>query len=231
MRRIIFANREPARVPLVCQALIQEGYDLRITDDGAEALALIEADRPDLAMLDTQLRRLDGRQICQRLRQTPTLADLPVLLLTSCAQVEDRIRGLDAGADDYLTLPCDPRELKARARALLRRVLLRPTPSAVPLLTFGDIQLNPESGAVSVRGRVVQLTPAELDLLRYLMHHPNRVFSSQHLLQNVWGYPPATADQGLVRWHVMNLRQKIEQHPSHPTYLRTIPRHGYMLGV
>lgn len=231
MRRIILANREPARIPLVSQALIQEGYELRITDDGADALTLIERDHPDLIILDTRLRSLDGWQICQRLRRAPDLAALPVLLLTSCDQIEDRIRGLDAGADDYLVLPCDPRELKARVRALLRRTQIAPTPSVIPMLTFGDIQLNPESGAVSVRGRVVQLTPAELDLLRYLMHHPNRVFSSQHLLQNVWGYPPAAADQGLVRWHVMNLRQKIEQHPSQPTYLRTIPRHGYMLGA
>lgn len=229
MQRIIFANREPARVSLVSQSLIQEGYDLRITDDGAAALVLIERDRPDLAILDTRLRNLDGQQICQRLRQNTALADLPVLLLTSCARIEDRVRGLDAGADDYQALPCDPREIKARVRALLRRTQIRPTPAVIPVLTFGDIQLNPASGAVSVRGRNVQLTPAELDLLRYLMHHPNRVFSSQHLLQNVWGYPPAAADQGLVRWHMMNLRQKIEQHPSQPTYLRTIPRHGYML--
>jgi DNA-binding response OmpR family regulator len=153
------------------------------------------------------------------------------MFLSSFADVEARIRGFEEGADDYLTKPFDLRELSARVRVLLRRKLTQEGLPPVQVLRCGDLTLDLQLCAVRVGTREARLTPAELDLLRYLIRNPNQVFSSQHLLQHVWGYQPDMADQGLVRWHVMNLRAKIETDPARPIYLRTLPRHGYMLAI
>ncbi|MBI4758058.1 MAG: response regulator transcription factor, partial [Chloroflexi bacterium] len=148
--------------------------------------------------------------------------------------IEDRLTGLDEGGDDYLVKPFDLGELKARVRALLRRVRSAQKDDLDPedqdfLLVVGPLTLDLHTRQVRVGEKTVQLTPAEFDLLHNLMLHPGEVFSSTQLLRQVWGYPPETADPGLVRWHVRNLRAKIEPDPAHPLYLHTIPHHGYIL--
>lgn len=228
MHRILLADDEPDLVWALQLSLRGEGYEVVTAADGIEALVSAGRHRPDLVILDATMPRLDGWQVCQSLRRDPDLGAVPIMFLTGCASVEDRIRGLEEGADDYLVKPFDLRELRARVRALLRRA----APAAQPragLLCLGDLTLNPRTGEVTSSSRTAQLTPAELELMHYLMLRPDTVFSSQHLLQHVWGYAPDTAEQGLVRWHMMNLRTKIEANPSHPLYLRTVPRHGYML--
>jgi DNA-binding response OmpR family regulator len=237
MARILVVDDEQDLVWAIRHSLNDEGYEVLTAYDGAEALAIARRHLPDLIILDIVMPRLDGLQVCRELRRDPALAAVPILFLTVRSAVEDRVAGLDEGADDYLVKPFDLRELKARVRALLRRGRLIPgfTPNGVlklerrhSLLVAGPLALNLCARQVRVGDKIVQLTPAEFDLLRYLMTHPGEVFSSQQLLQQVWGYRPGTADPGLVRWHVKNLRAKIEPDPAHPTYIRTIPRHGYI---
>jgi DNA-binding response OmpR family regulator len=232
--RILLADDEPNLVWAVQRSLSDEGYEVLTARDGIEALALAERQHPDLIILDITMPRLDGLQVCQRLRRDPELAAVPILFLTARSAVEDRIIGIDEGADDYLSKPFDLRELKARIRGILRRSRSTSAagdahPDAEPCLTVGALTLDLDTCQVTIEGRIVPLTPAELDLLRFLMCHPRHVFSSQQLLQEVWGYSTATADLGLVRWHIMNLRTKIEPDPAHPIYIRTVPRHGYLL--
>ena len=230
MHRILLADDEQDLTWAVQLSLKSEGYEIITAADGVEALVCAGRYRPDLVILDMTMPRLDGLQVCHSLRHDPDLADVSILFLTGSSTVEERIRGLEQGGDDYLVKPFDLRELKARVCALLRRRGARAPAAPRPLtLSIGDLCLNPQSREVTAGERQAQLTPAELDLLRYLMERPETVFSSQDLLRNVWGYTPETAEQGLVRWHMMNLRTKIERDPSHPTYLRTVPRHGYML--
>lgn len=232
MQRILLADDEPDLLWAVGHSLRHDGYDVVTAGDGIEALMNAGRQRPDVVVLDITMPQLDGWQVCRSLRRDPDLAGVPILFLSGSDDVEARIRGFEEGADDYIVKPFDVRELKARIRALLRRqAALLPAPQQGQVLTCGDLVLDLQTCAVRSGTREARLTPAELDLLRYLIERPNQVFSSQHLLEHVWGYPPDTAEQGLVRWHVMNLRTKIEADPAHPLYLRTVPRHGYMLAV
>jgi len=177
---------------------------------------------------------LDGLQVSRTLSQDPTLSSLPVLFLSVRDAVEDRVKGLDEGADDYLAKPFDLRELKARVRALLRRGRSSSeTPRAREddgsLLVLGDLVLDKRAARLRLKGKTIQLTRVEFQLLHYLMTHPGETFSSKELLHRVWGYPEEATDTSLVRCHVKNLRAKIEPDPAHPRYLRTIPCHGYIL--
>jgi DNA-binding response OmpR family regulator len=273
MARILLVDDEQDLVWAVQHGLNDEGHEILTAYDGLEALAIARRHRPDLVILDIVMPRLDGLQVSRRLRRDPTLAAVPILFLTVRSTIEDRVAGLDEGGDDYLVKPFDLGELKARVRALLRRV--RMSRSSTPghpadgpgpedqdfLLVIGPLTLDLRSRQVRVREKpvqfsylvagtvsitdtlsrsstpgqqgekTVQLTPAEFDLLHHLMLHPGEVFSSTQLLRQVWGYPPETADPGLVRWHMRNLRAKIEPDPAHPLYLLTIPHHGYILAT
>lgn len=234
MPRILLVDDEQDLTWAVQRCLRDEGYEVLTAYDGVEALSIARRYPPDLVILDILMPRLDGLQVCHRLRRDPTLGAVPILFLTVCSAIQDRIKGLDEGADDYLTKPFHLGELKARTRALLRRC--RPVPDKEPapkdqnsVLKVGPLALDLHACKVFVGNKTVQLTPTEFDLLQHLMTHPGQVFSSQRLLEQVWGYPPETADRSVVRWHVKNLREKIEPDPAQPTYIRTIPRHGYML--
>ena len=233
MARILLVDDEQDLVWAMQYSLNDEGYEVLTAYDGVEALAVARRHRPDLVILDIVMPRLDGLQVCHHLRRDPALAAVPILFLTVRSSIEDRIAGLDEGGDDYLAKPFDLRELKARVRALLRRGRGAPE-GRVSLLVVGPLALDLHTRQVRVgEGEVgekgIQLTPAEFDLLHHFMTHPGEVFSSQQLLQQVWGYPLEAADLGLVRWHVKNLRDKLEPDPNHPVFLRTVKRHGYLL--
>jgi DNA-binding response OmpR family regulator len=213
-------------------SLSDEGHEVLTAYDGVEALDVARRHHPDLVILDIIMPRLNGLQVCRRLRRDPTLAAVPILFLTERSTIEARVEGLDEGGDDYLTKPFDLGELKARVRALLRRARSVPEGGSEnadrsPLLVVDPLALDLHSCQVHVGQKTAQLTPAEFKLLHHLMAHPGEVFSSQQLLRQVWGYPPESADPGLVRWHIKNLRTKIEPDPTHPIYIRTVPHHGY----
>ncbi len=230
--RILVADDEEDLVWAIRYSLEDEGYEVLTAYDGAQTLAAARRYRPDLIVLDIIMPRMDGLRVCQILRRDPSLASVPILFLTARSTVEDIVTGLDVGGDDYLTKPFDLNELKARVRALLRR--RRPASTAETMaaehqvLTVGAVKLDPRSRQVRVGERTVSLTPTEFDLLHHLMSHPNEVFSSRQLLEQVWGFPPDVKDTSLVRWHIHNLRAKIEPDPEHPTYICTVSRHGYI---
>lgn len=233
MAQILLVDDEQDLVWALRHSLSDEGHEVLTAYDGVEALAIARRHRPDMAILDIVMPRLDGLQVCRRLRRDPTLAAMPILFLTQRSAIEDRIKGLDEGGDDYIVKPFDLAELKARVRTLLRRArsALQGEPvieGSDSLLVVGPLALNLHTCQVRVGEKTAQLTPTEFDLLHHLMIHPGEVFSSQHLLRQVWGYPPRTADPALVRWHIKNLRIKIEPDPGYPVYIRTVPRHGYM---
>jgi DNA-binding response OmpR family regulator len=234
MSRILLVDDEPDLVWAVRHSLRDEGHEVLAAYDGMEALSVAHRDRPDLVILDIVMPRLDGLQVCHRLRRNPTLGTVPILFLTERNAVEDRITGLDNGGDDYLVKPFDLKELKARIRALLRRSRYvaaggRNTEKQGSPLKVGSLALNLNTCQVSVAGQIVQLTPTEFDLFHHLMTHPGQVFSSEQLLQQVWGYPPRTANPSLVRWHIKNLRAKIEPDLADPVYICTVSHHGYLL--
>jgi DNA-binding response OmpR family regulator len=230
--QILLADDEKDLTWAICHALSNEGYQVLTAHDGAEALRMAVEHRPDLVLLDIVMPILDGLQVCRELRRSPELAKVPILFMTERTAIEDRVLGLDQGANDYLTKPFDLRELRARVRALLRRDLSpdqgddRSTEQA---LSVGDFALYCKARQVQVLDRRIQLTLDQCELLRFLLTHARQVFSSADLLHRAMGYPKTGGDSSLVRWHVGNLREKIEPCPTRPVYLRTVPRQGYIL--
>ena len=229
MARILIVDDEQDLVWSVAHSLRFAGYEVLTASDGAEGLTQARRQRPDVVILDVAMPCLNGIQVCQRLRADPSLGSLPILFLTVKNEIQDRLQGFDAGGDDYLAKPFDLRELRLRVEALLRRAQPPSPPDASHRLQAGPLSLDLHTCEVSVEDRRALLTPAEFNLLYHLMNHPGEFFSSDRLLQEVWGYPPGTADPALVRWHMRNLRGKIEPRPASPTYLKSLPRHGYFL--
>ena len=229
---ILLADDEKALVRVVQRSLMDDDYQVVTAHDGVEALSVASRFRPDLIVLDVDMPGMDGLDVCRELRKDEELADVPILFLSVRDAVEERVAGLDRGADDYLGKPFDLRELKARIEALLRRAYGSAYHrEAGECIVAGSIQLNVNLSRVRLGDKDEELTPTECDLLAYLMRHEGRVFSSEKLLQEVWGYPPGTADTSLVRWHIKNLRDKIESDPSHPTIIRTLSRLGYVFST
>jgi two-component system, OmpR family, response regulator MprA len=184
------------------RSLRAEGYEVRAAGDGVEALDLAAGYMPDLVVLDLGLPRLDGVEVCRRLRAE---GDVSILMLTARAETEDRVAGLDSGADDYLVKPFERQELLARIRALLRR---RP-PRGAASLQVADLTLNPESREVRRGKREVELTNREFELLEHLMRNERLVVSRERLLDEVWGYDPMAATN-TIDVFISNLRRKLE---------------------
>ena len=235
MSRILLVDDEQDLLWALQYCLRDEGYEVLTAQDGVAALAAARRQRPALVVLDIIMPRLDGLQVCRRLRRDAALATVPILFLTERNGVEAKVRGLDEGGDDYITKPFDLQELKSRIKALLRRGQLAskesPQLEEQCCLTAGRLTLSLRTCQVSIGDQTVQLTPIQFDLLHYLMSHANEVISSRQLLQQVWGTPPNLVDTVLVRWHIKRLRLQIEPDPTQPVYIRTVPRHGYQLTV
>jgi len=213
-----------------------EEFQVTLALSGAEALQIIRRSTPDLVVLDIIMPGMDGHEVCAQLRSDPLHRDLPILFLSAKGQVGDRIDGLALGADDYLAKPFHIQELVLRIKAVLRRVQRRRRQEqetvAPTMIRVGGLTLDTRSFQVTVAGQQeVLLTPVEFDLLYHLMSNAGTVFSSSRLLQEVWNYPYDTGSPDLVRMHIRNLRQKIEPDPQRPTYLKTIPRHGYTIAL
>src|SRR3954467_9643493 len=197
-----------------------EGYDVRVAEDGDEALTESGLFEPDLVVLDLGLPRVDGIEVAQRLRDK---GDVPILMLTARDGVQDRVKGLDSGADDYLVKPFEREELLARLRALLRR---RP-PRGSASLVVGDLKLNPDTREVFRGERRIDLTTREFELLEYLMRNERLVVSRERLLDEVWGYDPFSITN-TIEVFVSNLRRKLEA-GGEPRLLHTVRGAGYVL--
>jgi two-component system phosphate regulon response regulator PhoB len=202
----------------------REGYEIVRTADGDEALILAEERTPDLVILDWMIEGVSGIEVCRRLRRRASTAHVPIIMLTARGEESDRIRGLETGADDYVTKPFSPRELIARVGAVLRR--MRPA-LAGEQLSYGEMEMDVQGHRVRRAGKPVQLGPTEFRLLRHLMEHPGRVFSRERLLEAVWPHDP-DIDARTVDVHIRRLRKAInEGGQSDP--IRTVRSAGYSL--
>ncbi len=218
--RVLVVEDDAEIAEVLRRSLRKEGYEVRLSGDGIDALDAAEAFVPDLVVLDLGLPRLDGIEVCRRLRAQN---DVPVLMLTARAETEDRVSGLDSGADDYLVKPFERQELLARIRALLRR---RP-PRGAAVLQVGDLLLNPDSREARRGEREIELTNREFELLEYLMRNERLVVSRQRLLDEVWGYDPMAATN-TIDVFVSNLRRKLEE-GGESRLLHTKRGAGYVL--
>lgn len=221
---ILVVEDDHALCELLTWNLGAEGYDVRATGDGEEALLMVREQAPDAIVLDWMIENVPGIEVCRRLRKDKETAGIPILMLTARGEEEDRIRGLKTGADDYVTKPFSPRELMARIEALLRRS--RPS-LAGAVLAFRDIELDPASHRVRRGGETIHLGPTEFRLLRYFMERPGRVMSRQQILDGVWGLD-SDIDERTVDVHIRRLRKAIVR-DGEPDPIRTVRAAGYAM--
>ena len=204
-------------------ALEDEGWDVVEAQNGEDALGLFQRETPDVVLIDIMLPGIDGFEVCRSIRRE---SDVPIVMVTARDDTHDIVAGLEAGADDYLTKPFVPKELSARIRALLRR--FRSTGTTSQHYKFGDLELMPDQGVVTLAGEELHLTKTEFRLLVELATSPGRVFSREVLLERVWGYD-YFGDGRLVDVHIRRLRTKIEPDAANPRYVLTVRGLGYKL--
>ena len=221
---LLLVEDDRALADLLTWHFTREGYEIVRTADGDEALLLAEERTPDLVILDWMIEGVTGIEVCRRLRRRSSTAQVPIIMLTARGEESDRIRGLETGADDYVTKPFSPRELIARVGAVLRRI--RPA-LAGEQLVFGDIEMDVDAYRVRRGGEAVQLGPTEFRLLRHLMEQPGRVFSRERLLDAVWGHDP-DIDARTVDVHIRRLRKALNQ-GDRADVIRTVRSAGYSL--
>jgi two-component system, OmpR family, phosphate regulon response regulator PhoB len=220
---LLLIEDDEAIAELIVWHFAREGFSVRQTPDGEQALVLVEERVPDIVLLDWMIESLPGIEVCRRLRRNPKSANVPIIMLTARGEEEDRIRGLETGADDYVTKPFSPRELVARVSALRR---LRPA-LAGELLTYADIELDSVAHKVIRGGQTVNMGPTEFRLLRHFMEHPGRVFSRGQLLDSVWGQD-SDIELRTVDVHIRRLRKAINL-PGTSDIIRTVRSAGYAL--
>ncbi len=222
--RLLLVEDDPALSELLEFRFKAEGYAVSVTADGDEALLLAAEEAPDLVVLDWMIEGTSGIEVCRRLRRDKSTAHVPIIMLTARETEDDRIRGLETGADDYLTKPFSPRELIARINAILRRI--RPA-LAGETLTVGDLILDATAHRVTRRGQTIVLGPTEFRLLKFFMEHPGRVFSRGQLLDAVWG-TDSDIELRTVDVHIRRLRKGIEL-TDVVDPVRTVRSAGYSL--
>ncbi|MFM5922807.1 MAG: phosphate regulon transcriptional regulator PhoB [Novosphingobium sp.] len=222
--RLLLVEDDPALAELLEFRFAQEGYAVTATPDGDEALLLAQEQAPDLVVLDWMIEGTSGIEVCRRLRRARETAHVPIIMLTARGAEEDKVRGLDTGADDFVTKPFSPRELIARVNAILRRI--RPA-LAGEVLTVGDLALDATAHRVTRDGKALSLGPTEFRLLKFFMEHPGRVFSRVQLLDAVWGNE-SDIELRTVDVHIRRLRKGIEVDGAADP-VRTVRSAGYAL--
>ncbi|MFD9942144.1 response regulator [Nonomuraea sp. NPDC059023] len=218
---VLIAEDDEGQAELIRRYLEHEGHRVTAVHDGRAAIDAARAAEPDLVILDLMLPRVDGLDVCRVLRAE---SDVPLLMLTARSTEDDLLLGLDLGADDYMTKPFSPRELMARARALLRRRVR----AAAPVHAIGDLLIDPLRHEVRQGGRPVECTPGEFQLLAAMAAEPERVFTRRQLLEHIHGFDRYITER-TVDMHVMNLRKKLEPDPRRPVTLLTVYGVGYKL--
>jgi two-component system, OmpR family, phosphate regulon response regulator PhoB len=223
---VLVVEDDAALAELLRYTLERDGFAVHHTADGEDALLMAQEITPDVVILDWMVPSLSGIEVCRRLRRINTTASVPILMLTARTEESDRIRGLETGADDYITKPFSPRELSARIKAILRRV--RPALSG-SVLRFGDIEMDTATHKLTRQGSMVPLGPTEFRLMRHFMEHPTRVFSREQLLDSVWGRD-VYVELRTVDVHIRRLRKAINGETL-PDVIRTVRSAGYALDV
>jgi len=222
--RVVVVDDEPTLSDLLSMALRYEGWDVKTAAEGRTAIALIREFQPDVVVLDVMLPDIDGLQVLKRLRDDGQ--DTPILFLTAKDALDDRIAGLTAGGDDYVTKPFSLEELIARLRGLIRRSSIVVADSSDPLLRVGDLVLDEESYEVRRDGRLIELTATEFELLRFLMRNPRRVMSKAQILDRVWSYDFG-GRSSIVEIYISYLRKKIDA--GETPMIHTVRGVGYMI--
>ena len=225
---ILTADDDPQLLRLVARNLQLEGYEVLTASDGKQALEQIEAHQPDLVLLDVMMPRMDGFSVCQRVREFSTV---PIIIVTARGRDQDKIRGLDLGADDYLTKPFSVDELLARTRAVLRRThytVNENTAAAHTSATFGELTVDFVQHLVTLAGQEVTLTPTEYRIISYLAQNAGRVITQDLLLEHVWG-AEYVGESHMLQVNVNRLRRKIEADPAYPRYILTKVGIGYIM--
>ena len=221
---ILIIEDDPSIVLGLRMNLGRAGYRVRTASDGHIGLAELSRERPDLVLLDLMLPGVDGLELLRRIRAEDST--LPVLVLTAMGSEEDKVRGLDLGANDYVTKPFSVAELAARVRAVLRTSSMSPEPDPGQVLRAGAIELDRNKRQVAVEGADVDVTTREFDLLLFLMERPERVLTREQILVNVWGHDYEGTDRTVDNF-VSALRRKLGEDPDRPRHLRTVRGIGY----
>jgi two-component system phosphate regulon response regulator PhoB len=222
---ILVVEDEEAIIMLLKYNLEREGFKVITAEDGEEALITLKETKPDVVILDWMLPSLSGIEVCRQMRRNNDTKNIPVIMLSARGEEDDRVRGLDCGADDYVTKPFSPSELIARIRAVLRRI--RPA-MAEKSMTFGELSMNLAGHRVTRVGKEVHLGPTEFRLLRHFMEHPGRVFSREQLLDAVWGHD-IYVELRTVDVHIRRLRKALCLDDTMPDLIRTVRSAGYSL--
>jgi phosphate regulon transcriptional regulator PhoB len=222
--KILIVDDEPDIVELISYNLKKEGFHISTALDGEEALQKVRAGRLDLIILDLMLPGIHGMELCRILRNNPKTAHVPIIMLTARSEESDKVRGLETGADDYMTKPFSPKELIARVKAVLRRSRERTAEDKT--IRLGDLMIDRETFSVSKGGAPLNLSATEFNLLLYLVERRGRVFSRDQLLDAVWK-EEAFVESRTVDVHISRLRTRIEDDPSNPRYLKTRRGVGY----
>lgn len=222
--KMLLVEDDAALAELLVYHFRREDFEVRQTPDGEEALLLAQEIVPDIVLLDWMVEGLSGIEVCRRLRRMPETANVPIIMLTARGEEEDRVRGLETGADDYVTKPFSPRELVARVGAVLRRV--RPALAGEALI-YADIEMDTVGHKVKRSGSMIALGPTEFRLLKHFLEHPGWVFSRERLLDSVWGHD-SDIEPRTVDVHIRRLRKAINE-GGRPDIIRTVRSAGYAL--
>ncbi|HLI88901.1 MAG TPA: response regulator transcription factor [Ktedonobacteraceae bacterium] len=224
-KHILVVDDEPSIQDFVKRNLELRSFKVSLANNGLEALALFDQANFALVILDIMLPRMDGLEVCRRIRQISTV---PIIILTALGEEADKIAALDQGADDYLTKPFGVGELLARVRAVLRRNHWADRPASVGMQRFGDLEIDFEQRRVWRDGELVKLSPTEFDLLQELALHPGKLFTHEALLRRVWG-TEYHSETEYLRVYIGRLRRKLEADPSRPVHILTEPGIGYYM--
>ncbi|MBC7475618.1 MAG: response regulator transcription factor [Candidatus Sericytochromatia bacterium] len=232
MFKILAIDDEQHILDLIKINLNISGYEVETCHDGAEGLAKAKSGNFDAVIIDVMMPKLDGYTVCEQLRGYQNTKETPIILLTAKNALEDKVRGFDVGADDYLIKPFEPQELLVRLKALLRRSKKQVSPDKkiTEILSAGDIKLFPDVLKANIKDKEINLTPIEFEILYCLVQHTDQPVKLSTILFEVWGYQ-GEENPDMLRVHFRHLRQKIEENPKQPKYLLTVMNVGYKLAV
>ena len=222
-KKILVVDDEKELTSLVSMHMKMAGYEVLIASTGEKALDISREEKPDLIILDLMLPKIDGWEVCKQLRQDVATQDIPVIMLTARTQTEDKLKGFEAGADDYVTKPFSPRELVARVKRVLARAETAPT--LPKRYTKGKVEINLEDFKVKVAGKEVVLTEKESAILKALVMRKGELLTHEQILDEVWGED--IVEYGNIDVHIRHLREKIEKDPNNQQLIKTIKGEGY----
>ena len=226
-KKILVVDDEKDLTALVSLHMKMAGFEVLTANNGENALDLSREEKPDLIILDLMLPKIDGWQVCERLRQDIATQDIPVIMLTARAETEDKLKGFEVGADDYVTKPFSPRELVARVKRVLARAEAEPT---MPKRYIkGKVEIDLENFEVKVGGKEVVLTEKEKAILKVLASKPGELLTHEQILDSVWG--DDIVEYGNIDVHIRHLREKIEKDPDNPQLIKTIKGEGYKFEI